>query len=166
MRHLVCFNYRFFPAVRLAWELVHDGQVGELYQARSRYSQQWRTDPSASLPSSTGVLGIIGCHAVDQARFLCGEITSVQAAISSRVTTPARLYQGHPVDQDDTVAIVARMENGLVATIDASLVSPGSAQLPGLGTERLQGQSCLEPGGAQRAEDLPRTWAGLPVSPK
>jgi hypothetical protein len=29
------------------------------------------------------------------------------------------------VDQDDVVAIVARLESGLVATIDASLVSPG-----------------------------------------
>ena len=125
VKHLVCFNYRFFPAVRLAWELVHAGELGELYQARFRYSQQWRTDPSAPLPSSAGVLGIIGCHAVDQARFLCGEITSVQAVISNPVTTSARLYQGCPVDQDDAVAIVARLESGLVATIDASLVSPG-----------------------------------------
>jgi predicted dehydrogenase len=125
VKHLVCFNYRFFPAVRLAWELAHGGELGELYQARFRYSQQWRTDPAAPLPSSTGVLGIVGCHAVDQARFLCGEITSVQAVMSSPVTTSQRLYQGRPVDQDDVVAIVARLESGLVATIDASLVSPG-----------------------------------------
>jgi predicted dehydrogenase len=125
VKHLVCFNYRFFPAVRLAWELVQAGELGELHQARFRYSQEWRTDPSVALPSAAGVLAIIACHAVDQARFLCGEITSVQAAISSPVTTPARLYQGHPVQQDDVVAMVAHFESGLVAPIDASLVSPG-----------------------------------------
>jgi predicted dehydrogenase len=124
VKHLVCFNYRFFPAVRLAWELVHGGELGQLYQARFRYSQEWRTAPGP-LPSAAGVQAIIACHAVDQARFLCGEITSVQASISSPVTTPDRLYRGGPVDQDDVVAMVARFDSGLVATIDASLVSPG-----------------------------------------
>ena len=124
VKHLVCFNYRFFPAVRLAWELVHGGEVGELYQARFRYSQEWRTAPGP-LPSAAGVQAIIACHAVDQARFLCGEITSVQASISSPVTTPDRLYRGGPIDQDDVVAMVACFDSGLVATIDASLVAPG-----------------------------------------
>jgi len=124
VKHLVCFNYRFFPAVRLAWELVHGGELGELYQARFRYSQEWRAAPGP-LPRAAGAQAIIACHAVDQARFLCGEITSVQASISSPVTTPDRLYRGGPIDQDDVVAMVARFDSGLLATIDASLVAPG-----------------------------------------
>jgi predicted dehydrogenase len=125
VKNLVCFNYRFFPAVRLGWELVHNGELGDLHQARFRYSQQWRTDPAAELPSPTGVLDIIGCHAIDQARFLCGEIASVSSLLSSPVTTPDRLYNGQQVDQDDVLAILAQFDSGLVATIDASLVSPG-----------------------------------------
>ena len=125
VKHLVCFNYRFFPAVRLAWEMAHAGELGVLHQARFRYSQEWRTATEGPLPSPSGVQAIIACHAVDQARFLCGEITSVQAAITSPVTTPARLYRGGPVDQDDVVAMVAHFDSGLIATIDASLVSPG-----------------------------------------
>jgi predicted dehydrogenase len=123
VKHLVCFNYRFFPAVRLAWELLRDGELGELHQARFRYSQEWRTDPSGALPSPTGVLDIIGSHAVDQTRFLCGEIASVSAAIST--TAPERTFNGAPAETDDAVAILARLESGLVVTIDASLVSPG-----------------------------------------
>jgi predicted dehydrogenase len=123
VKHLVCFNYRFFPAVRLGWELVHQGEIGELHQARFRYSQEWRTDPAGSLPSPTGVLDIICSHAIDQARFLCGEITSVSAAITS--ITPERVYRGAAAQTDDTVAIIADLEGGPVATIDASLVSPG-----------------------------------------
>jgi predicted dehydrogenase len=125
IKHLVCFNYRFFPAVRLAWELVHGGELGTLHQARFRYSQQWRTDPEVELPSPVGALDIIGCHAVDQARFLCGEIEHVSSIVSSPVTTPERRYRGEAVDQDDVVTIVAGFESGLAATIDASLVSPG-----------------------------------------
>jgi predicted dehydrogenase len=123
VKHLTCFNYRFFPAVRLGWELVHGGEIGALHQARFRYSQEWRTDPAGSLPSPTGVLDIICSHAIDQARFLCGEIESVSAAITS--ITPERTYGGAPAQTDDTVAIIAELEGGLVATIDASLVSPG-----------------------------------------
>jgi predicted dehydrogenase len=125
VKHLVGFNYRFFPAVRLARELVRGGELGQLHQARFRYAQEWRTSQDAPLPSPTGVLGIIGCHAVDQARFLYGEIVSVQAAVSSPVTTATRQYKGQPVDQDDVVAILAEMDDGVLATIDASLVSPG-----------------------------------------
>jgi predicted dehydrogenase len=123
VKHLTCFNYRFFPAVRLAWELVHDGELGEVHQARFRYSQEWRADPDAELPSPTGVLDIIGSHAIDQARFLVGEIVSVSAAIGS--IAGERSFRGGPAELDDTVAILARLDNGVTATIDASLVSPG-----------------------------------------
>ena len=123
VKHMTCFNYRFFPAVRLAWELINGDELGELHQARFRYSQEWRTDPNAALPSPTGVLDIIASHAVDQARFLCGEIGSVSAALTT--IAPQRSYQGEPADTDDTVAILAELESGMVATIDASLVSPG-----------------------------------------
>lgn len=125
VKHLVCFNYRFFPAVRLAWELVQGGELGELRQARFRYSQEWRTDPEGDLPSPAGALSIIGCHAVDQARFLVGEITTVAGQFASPVTTPARRWRGQPVQQDDTVAILVEFAGGVVGTIDASLVSPG-----------------------------------------
>lgn len=125
VKSLVCFNYRFFPAVRLAWELLRQGELGELYQARIRYSQEWRTDPGITLPTPTGVLDIICSHAFDQARFLLGEIISVSAVMAHPVTTPSRLFEGRPVQQDDTVAVLAELEGGLTATIDGSLVSPG-----------------------------------------
>jgi len=123
VKHLTCFNYRFFPAVRLAWELVHEGELGEVHQARFRYSQEWRTDPDTELPSPTGVLDIIGSHAIDQARFLIGEITAVSAAIGSMADH--RVFRGGSAELDDTVSILAYLGDGVVATIDASLVSPG-----------------------------------------
>ncbi|MCW3024296.1 MAG: oxidoreductase domain protein [Conexibacter sp.] len=125
VKHLTCFNYRFMPAVRLARDLIAGGELGELHQVRIRYSQEWRTDPDAQLPSGAGALTIIGCHAIDQARFLVGEIAGVSGRFSSPVTTPERRHGGQPVEPDDTVAILAEFGDGLVGTIDASLVSPG-----------------------------------------
>ena len=131
VKHLTCFNYRFMPAVGLARRLVAAGEIGELHQVRFRYSQEWRTDPAADLPAPAGVLSIIGCHAVDQARFLVGEITRVTAAIGSPVTTSQRRFRGGPVDQDDTISMLVQFEGGLTGTIDASLVSPGRRNLLG-----------------------------------
>ncbi len=121
--HLTGFNYRFFPAVRLAWALIHEGELGELRQVQIRYAQEWRTDPAAQLPSPTGVVDIIGCHAIDQARYLCGEIEAV-AAVITRIT-PTRTFRAGPAETDDAVAILARLAGGLVATIEASLIAPG-----------------------------------------
>jgi predicted dehydrogenase len=125
VKHMTCFNYRFMPAVALARQLVKSGEIGELHQVRFRYSQEWRTDPDAELPAPAGALTIIGCHAVDQARFLIGEITRVVAGFGSPVTTPERRLRGEPVEQDDTVSMLVQFESGLTGTIDASLVSPG-----------------------------------------
>ena len=125
VKHLTCFNYRFLPGVRLARELIDQGELGEIHQARFRYSQEWRTDRYAPMPSPTGALKIIGVHAIDQARYLIGEIESVQAAVTSPVTDDRRTWNGEPAEQVDTAAMVAHFESGVVGTIDCSLVSPG-----------------------------------------
>ena len=129
VKHLCCYNYRFVPAVRLARDMLKRGEMGDVYQARFRYSQEWRRDPGADLPSPAGALRVIGCHAIDQARFLVGEIASVSALFSSPVTTPSRLYQGEPIDPDDVWASLVQFSNGVPATIDASLVSRGLRNL-------------------------------------
>jgi predicted dehydrogenase len=123
VKHLVCFNYRFFPAVRLAWELLQAGELGELRQARFRYSQEWRNDPALAPGTPTGVLDIVCSHAIDQARFLVGEVVSVSAAIAT--INPDRRWAAGAAQSDDTVSILAELAGGVPATIDASLVSPG-----------------------------------------
>lgn len=119
VEHLTCFNYRFLPAVRHAYELIKQGEIGEIYTANFRYAQEWRTDPEGALPTWTGALDVIGCHAIDQARHLVGEIDTVSAAITNPVTTQER---GEPID---TVTALAHFVQGAVGTIAATLVAPG-----------------------------------------
>jgi predicted dehydrogenase len=125
VKHLTCFNYRFFPAVRLAYELIQGGELGEIFQARFRYSQEWRTDPEGALPSPTGALNIIGVHAIDQARLLVGEIASVSALVTSPVTTEGRMAGDQPAEPIDTSAMAVEFESGVAGTLDCSLISPG-----------------------------------------
>ena len=81
VKDLCCYNYRFVPAVRLARDMLRGGSLGAIYQARFRYSQGW----SSLSPDGSSVT--IGCHAIDQARFLVGEITSVSALFSDPLSS-------------------------------------------------------------------------------
>jgi predicted dehydrogenase len=119
VKHLTCFNYRFVPAVRLAYEMISNGELGEIYTSSFRYAQEWRTDPDAALPTSAGALSVIGCHAIDQARLLVGDITAVSAVVSNPVSSADR---GEPVD---AVTSIAEFHGGATGTISATLIAPG-----------------------------------------
>lgn len=119
VKNLTCFNYRFVPAVRLAHEMIKNGELGEIYSANFRYSQEWRTDAPANLPTPTGALDVIGCHAIDQARYLVGEIDTVSAFITNPVTDASR---AEPID---AVASIVQFEDGATGGLSASLIAPG-----------------------------------------
>ena len=87
-KSMCTFNYRFMPAVRLAKDLITEGRIGTIYHMRVQYLQMWSHDPSlppdkvwaSAWPHSGGLQGI-GSHAIDQCRFLVGEIASVSALV-------------------------------------------------------------------------------------
>ncbi len=122
--HLCGFNYRFVPAVRLARELLDTGAIGEVVHFRLRYLQSWSwdADPAAwrfdPARSGTGVLGDIGSHAIDLARYLVGEIASVSAAV--RTIVPGRRV-------DDHFVAAVEFENGVIATLEGSQLAIGRA---------------------------------------
>ena len=45
VKHHDAFNYRFFPAIRLAKQMIDAGELGEIYHFRGRYHQEWIMDP-------------------------------------------------------------------------------------------------------------------------
>ena len=119
VRSLTCFNYRFVPAVRLTRDLVRSGELGEIFTASFRYAQEWRTDSDSWLPTKSGALNVIGCHAIDLGHFILGDIADVSGVITAPVTDASR---GEPVD---TVTGLARFAAGAVGTIGATLIAPG-----------------------------------------
>ena len=87
IKHMCAFNYRFVPAVRLARDLIRDGELGEIRHFRARYLQDWLADPNAPVTwrlrsdsAGSGSLGDLGSHIIDLARFLVGEIVEVAGA--------------------------------------------------------------------------------------
>ena len=122
--HLCGFNYRFVPAVRLARELVDAGEIGEVVHARLRYLQgwSWEADPAAwrfdPQRAGTGVLGDIGSHSIDLARYLVGEIAKVSASV--RTIVPGRRV-------DDHFVAAVEFESGVIGTLEGSQLARGRA---------------------------------------
>ncbi len=122
VKHLCAFNYRFVPAVRLAREMVEAGELGEVRHFRGRYLQDWgddtsldtwRFDPQAA---GSGALGDLMTHVVDLARFLNGEIESVQGFAHT-------FLAGRNVD--DAVEAAVQFANGSVGTLEATRFAHG-----------------------------------------
>jgi hypothetical protein len=63
VKHLCCYNYRFVPAVQLARNMLRGGGLGEVYEARFRYSQSW--SPMSDSPTAPRALSgdhRLPCH--------------------------------------------------------------------------------------------------------
>lgn len=127
------FNYRFMPAVRLAKDLVGSGRIGAVYQMRVQYLQMAGHDPAlkpeqawySAWPHSGGLQGI-GSHAIDQCRFLLGEIVSVSALV--RTFNPARAIPsaGDPnAFSDEGTAAVLEFASGAIGVMESSVVATG-----------------------------------------
>lgn len=131
--NMVCFNYRFFPAVRLAYEMINKGAIGKLYHMYVRYFQEGGTNPDQyfedtwyARPPKCGVLQGIGTHAIDQARFLMGEIVSLSAEATTHVLERKSKQGGTvKVDVEDSARAVVRFASGASGTIECSCVAPG-----------------------------------------
>ena len=84
------FNYRRIPAVTEIRNMISAGELGEIVNILVQFQCEYAADPQ--LPHSwryernragPGALLDIGTHAIDTARFLCGEVSEVAGAVST-----------------------------------------------------------------------------------
>lgn len=140
--HMVAFNYRRTPAVALARRYIEDGRIGKVLNFRGTYLQDWSADPDSPLSwrfqkaiAGSGALGDIGTHVIDLARFLVGEIATVNAVVKTFV--PTRPIQAGGIDKlgtaekdrkgprgnvdvDDEMMTLLRFSDGAVGSIEAT----------------------------------------------
>jgi predicted dehydrogenase len=143
---MVGFNNRFAPALAYASELVRSGAFGQIRHFRASFLSDWAGDPSAALSwrfskevAGSGVLGDVGSHMIDAARFLTGE--EIDEVLGAMLVTmiPARpvssggtfrqqdieIGELGPVDVDDEFAALFRLSGGGTGVIEGSRVATG-----------------------------------------
>lgn len=133
--HLCGFNYRFVPAIRLAHDLIERGDLGEIYHFRVQYLQQSLYDPERPMgkqldpaSSKAGSQAILGCHAVDVARFLVGEFASISALAPRFLDQrPGPNNSLVDIEWDDASISLVEFTNGAVGTVEASRLAGGRA---------------------------------------
>ena len=134
VKAMVAFNYRFVPAIRQAYELIHSGALGEIYHFRAVYLQEWITDPNFGMiwrlnkdEAGSGALGDLGAHIIDLARHLVGELTHVQALTKTFIPErpSADRKTRERVTVDDAFLSIVEFENGAIGTLEASRFAIG-----------------------------------------
>lgn len=116
--NMMCFSYRFRPAVQYAKHLIEQGLLGDIVSVSVEYLKDsafwegrrldWRFDKTIA---GTGVLGDLGVHLIDMARYLIGEFKSVSADCGTIVKQRQKLDSDEwaPVTTDDYCHFIARL---------------------------------------------------------
>ncbi len=135
VQSMVCFSYRFKPAVRYAKHLVDEGAIGNVinfyaqYFKSSAYMYQrgldWRF---VGRDARYGVSGDLGVHILDLASFLSGDVTSLVADLGIAVTERKRLDKDEmaPVETDDYCHFLAKFDKGASATFSITRAAYGN----------------------------------------
>ena len=147
VKSMLCHNYRFLPAVRLARDLIDSRAIGRLYHFRAVYLQEVGHDPSAPLEdcwyasgTKSGVLLGIGSHIIDMARFLVGEITTVSGLVSTwNPSRRCRSGAAETVTADEGNVAIVQFEGGAVGTLESSGVATGRKNFQGWEINGSQG---------------------------
>ncbi len=133
--NMMCFSYRFFPAVRYAKHILEEGMLGDIVNVNIEYLKdsafmkgrrlEWRFVKEYA---GSGVLGDLGVHLIDMTRFLLGEFKSVYAmkriVIDKRQKLDSEEYA--PVETDDLTSFIAEMDTGVIANFIASRCALGN----------------------------------------
>lgn len=130
VRHMCAYNYRFFPALQLAREIIQSGEIGEIHHYRSQFlvsssldekrQKSWRDDRQAA---GAGALGDLGAHHIDLSRFLMNaDPISVQAVTRIKVGAASN---GARIETDDQFAALFDYDNGALGVVEASRVAGG-----------------------------------------
>ena len=139
--HMVCHNYRRVPAIALAKKMIAEGALGRIFHYRARYAQDRLVDPEFPLDwrlqketSGSGVHSDINSHIIDLGRYLVGEFKEVCGLTHTFIperplaesaqkghTLPAKTARKMgKVTVPDSAIFLARMENGVLANLEAT----------------------------------------------
>ncbi len=124
--HMCGFNFRFAPAVGLAYEMVRAGAIGEPLHFRAQFLLSsglderglvWRDNAA----EAGGAVGDLGSHIFDLARWLVGEPVAVEAMTRTFIAERG----SDRVGVDDAFGALVDFASGATGVMEASRVAGG-----------------------------------------
>jgi predicted dehydrogenase len=159
----VGFNYRNFPAVERAREIIRDGQIGDPTNAYVCTNSDYAAHPGGTLSwrysiaqGGHGILADLGSHGFDLIRYLLGDLHSLVADTATFIPTRPLATAGashfaiaDPDDPDvakgevenqDFVSTLVRTASGVRVLYEASRTSVGDQCTYGFVVHGTRGQ--------------------------
>ena len=131
----ITFNFRFFPAIYRAKQLIDAGFLGRVFSFRGRYFRSSYIDPNKPLSwrlskeiSGGGALHDLGSHVLDLIYYLLGPFESVQGTLETLIKErPVKAGSSEKglVDVDDFALINAKLQDGTIGNIEVSRMGTG-----------------------------------------
>jgi predicted dehydrogenase len=131
----ITFNFRFFPAIRRAKQLIEEGFLGRIFSFRGRYYRSSYIDPNKPISwrqqksvAGGGALFDLGSHILDLLAHLLGEFAAVQATLETLIPErPVAIGASErvPVDVDDLALLTLRTRGGVLGTVEVSRMGTG-----------------------------------------
>ncbi len=130
------FNFRFFPAIMRAKQLIDAGFLGRVFSFRGRYHRSsyissekpmsWRLQREIT---GGGALFDLGSHILDLLYFLLGDFAAVNGTLDTLIKerpSAAGAAERVPVDVDDIALLTARLADGALGTVEISRMGTGA----------------------------------------
>ncbi|HMN27595.1 MAG TPA: Gfo/Idh/MocA family oxidoreductase [Caldilineaceae bacterium] len=120
VKNMTFFTFRWLPHTLALAELLRSGYVGRIYHCHISYvagmgrdgAYKWRFDGERS----NGILGDLGSHLIDLARWYCGDFRRVSANLGAFVERP-----GAPAN--DSAMLLLEAQSGAQVHVHASAVA-------------------------------------------
>jgi len=141
--HMINFSYRESAAFQRAIRLREEGALGALRHVHASYLQTWLSSDvwgswtrealvwRLQASQSGGVLGDIGCHILDMATAVAGDVARARCTLR---TFPKVLgddevteYEGKPLDVNDTAIIELEFTDGGLGVVHTTRWATGHA---------------------------------------
>jgi len=130
------FNFRYYPAVTRAKQLIGAGFLGRIFSYRGCFYRSSYINPDKPLSwrlrkeiAGGGALFDLGSHILDLVYYLLGDFSSIQATVDTlikeRPVAPGSTEKG-PVDVDDIVLMQARMADNTLGSVEISRMGTGA----------------------------------------
>ncbi|RWB92868.1 MAG: Gfo/Idh/MocA family oxidoreductase [Mesorhizobium sp.] len=137
---MISFDYRDFPALQRARDLVLSGDIGPIRHFDASFLQSWLVSDAyghwadepkwlwrlSTKHGSNGVLGDVGIHILDSVAYASGStVDRLSARLKCFEKTPGNRIGEYDLDANDSLTMTVELKNGAMGVMHASRWATG-----------------------------------------